>query len=81
LHFIGSVKLGEHKELALISNKDQRFIPCKKPGFENIKAFSLEKAVYGKERHLVVTFNQKLFNTQLHTVHNDVEKALESLSV
>ena len=80
LHFIGSVKLGEHKELALISNKDQRFVPCEKPGLESIKAFSVEKVVYGQERHLIICYNQKLFNSQLLTVNNDIEKALQSLS-
>jgi transposase len=80
LHFIGSVKLGEHKELALISNNDQRFIPCEKPGLESIKAFSVKKVVYGQERHLIISCNQKLFNSQLLTVNNDIEKALQSLS-
>jgi len=79
LHFIGSVKLGEHNELALISNKDQRFIPCEKPGLESVKAFSVEKVVYGEKRHLIISYNQKLFNSQLQTVNNDIEKALQRL--
>ena len=80
LHFIGALKLGEHKELALISNKDKRFVPCEKPGLESIKSFSVEKVVYGQKRHLIISYNQKLFHSQLLTVHNDIEKALQSLS-
>jgi transposase len=80
LHFIGSVKLDEHKELASISNDDKRLVACRKPGLESIKAFSLKKTVYGRQRHLLVTFNQKLFDSQLLTVHHDIEKALKRLS-
>ena len=80
LHFIGSVKLDEHKELAAISNDDKRFVACRKPGLESIKEFSLKKTVCGRKRQVLVTFNQKLFNHQLLTVHHDIEKALDRLS-
>jgi len=80
LHFVGSVKLGEHHELASISNGDERFEPCRRPGLEGIKAFSLHKQVYGRRRRVVVVFNQELFTTQWQTLNNDVAKAVGRLA-
>lgn len=79
LHYVGSKKLGELKDLAEVSNADERFTPCKTQGLENTKAFRVTKKVYGKNRTLVVTFNQNLFQTQWLTLHNDISKALTKL--
>jgi transposase len=79
LHFVGSAKLDEHKDLARISNDDVRFVPCEAAGLEETKAFRVEKAVYGKERIVVVSFSQNLFNTQWLTLQNDIHKAMEQL--
>jgi len=79
LHFIGSVKLEEHKELAQISNKDSRFVPC--PGVEGTKAFRVKKGVYGKERAVIVAYNQNLFDAQFATLHNDIASAAKKLSI
>jgi transposase len=80
LHFVGSVKLDEHKELAQISNNDKRFSSFKASGLEGTKAFRVMKNVYGKERVLVVSYNQHLFDAQWLTVHNDITKAIGKLS-
>jgi len=80
VHFVGSVKLGEHKELARISNKDHRFICCSSGSLGGTKAFRVSKEVYGCQRTLVVTYNQNLFNTQWKTLQNDISKATEALS-
>lgn len=80
LHFVGSVKLDEHKDLAAISNRDPRMLACVRPRLEGFRAACVAKTVYGKERKVVVTFNQELFNTQLKTVHGDIDKALEGLA-
>lgn len=81
LHFVGSVKLDEHKDLARISNNDPAFEDCKDPDLEGTKAFRVEKKVYGRNRVLVVTYNQNLFNAQWLTVQNDIAKAVERLSL
>jgi len=81
LHFVGSAKLDEHKDLTRIPNDDERFVPCEAAGLEGTKAFRVEKAVYGKERIVVVSFSQNLFNTQWLTLQNDMHKALEQLFV
>ncbi|MEK6557213.1 MAG: IS1634 family transposase [Candidatus Margulisiibacteriota bacterium] len=81
LDYVGSVKLGEHKELAEVSNEDTRFIPQETPGLEGCKAFRVEKKAYGKERTLVVCYNQNLFNTQFLTLQAEIAKASTRLSV
>jgi transposase len=80
LSFVGSVKLDEHKELALIPNSDKRFASCQSAGLDGTKAWRVKKTVYGKERVLVVTYNQNLFEAQWLTVQADIAKALEELS-
>jgi transposase len=81
LSYVGSVKLDSHKDLVQISNKDPRFIPCGSGTMEGTKALRVKKKVYGKQRTLVVTYNQNLFDTQWLTIHNDMAKALEKLSI
>ena len=80
LKFVGSVKLGEHKELAKISNRDERFQSCEAAGLDGTKAFRVKKTVYGKQRVLVVSYNQNLFDAQWLTLQNDISKAIERLS-
>jgi len=80
LDYVGSVKLGQHKDLASRPNSDAAFAPCDAPGLETTKAFRVTRKVYGLERVLVVTYNQNLFNTQWMTLQNDIAKAGEKLS-
>jgi len=78
--YVGSVKLDQHKDLASIPNSDAVFAPCDAPGLETTKAFRVERKVYGRQRVLVVTYNQNLFNAQWLTLQNDIAKAGEKLS-
>ena len=80
LNFIGSVKLDEHKELAEIPNDDPRLLSSSDARLEGTKAFRMRKTVYGRERTVVVTYNQNLFDAQWKTVQNDLAKALQTLS-
>ena len=80
MDFVGSVKLDEHKDLAQVSNNDPRFVTCPTTLLEGAKAFRIKKKVYGKQRTVVVTFNQNLFDSQWLTLQNDIEKALDKLS-
>ena len=79
LSYVGSVKLDEHKELALESNASDRFVPCLDQHLEGTKAFRIRKVVYGKERVLVVTYNPNLFAAQWKTVQSDMARAMEKL--
>lgn len=80
LHFVGSVKLDEHKDLATVVNTDARFVPCTAADLEGTKAFRVKRSVYGQERLLVVTYNQHLFDSQWLTLQTDLAKALEKLA-
>jgi transposase len=80
LDFVGSVKLDEHKDLAQIPNSDPIFESCKAVELEGTKAFRVKKKVYSRERILVVSYNQNLFNAQWLTLQNDISKAIEKLS-
>lgn len=79
LRFVGSVKLDEHKDLAKVINNDPRFqTTADHP--EGTKSFRVKKQLYGRERVLVVTYNQNLFHTQWLTLQNDIHQAIDRLS-
>lgn len=78
--FIGSVKLDEHRDLAEISNRDDRFMPCQSPELTDFKAFETTQKIYGKNRRIVVAYNQELFDNQWKTLNNDIHKALNALA-
>lgn len=80
LDFIGSLKIGEHRELTLVSNQDARWKGCGKPDLEGVRTFSVEKTLYGKARHLVVAFIPDLHATQRKTLEKDLQKAMRRLS-
>jgi transposase len=80
LPYVGSLKLDEHPELMAISNRDARWQAATEPGLEGTKSWRTQKVVYGKERTLVVTYNEHLFTTQWATVQNDLAKALKELA-
>ncbi len=81
LNFVGSVKLGENKELGKISNESKVFAPCSDANLKGTKAFRVKKKIYGRERILVVTFSQSLFNVQWLTLQNDIAKGVRKLSL
>lgn len=80
LPYVGSVKLDEHPDLAQVSNQDARWQPATEPGLEATKSWRIQKEVYGKERTLVLTYNQNLFDSQWATVQNDLAQALSQLA-
>jgi transposase len=80
LHFVGSVKLDEHPELAAVANSDARFTAAATPGLEGTKSFRVHKVVADRERVLVVTYNQNLFNAQWLTLQKDMERASAKLA-
>jgi len=80
LPYVGSVKLDEHSDLMGVSNQDARWQAALEPGLEGTKSWRTQQVVYGKERTLVVTYNQHLFASQWATVQNDLAKALSQLA-
>jgi transposase len=80
LPYVGSVKLDEHSDLAAISNQDARWQPATEPGLEGTKSWRTRQVVYGRERTLVLTYNQNLYDSQWATVQNDLAQALNQLA-
>lgn len=78
-HFVGSVKLDDHKDLALISNNDNRFTCFSHPRLEEVKAWRTRKQIYGKELTVVVTFNNNLYTSQVKSINNEINKCLDKL--
>lgn len=79
-HFVGSVKVDDHKDLALISNDDERFNCFTNPRLEEVKAFRVRKEIYGKDLTVVVTFNNNLYTSQVKSINNEINKCIDKLS-
>jgi len=80
-HFVGSVKPNDHKDLALISNKDKCLTSLSHPKLDQVKAFRTRKNIYGKNLTVVVTFNNNLYTSQIKSINNEINKCLGKLSV
>ena len=80
LPYVGSVKLDEHPDLKRVSNRDACWQAATEPGLAGTKSWRTQQVVYGKERTLVVTYNEHLFDSQWATVQNDLAQALSQLA-
>lgn len=80
-HFVGSVKPKDHKDLALISNNDERLSLLSHPKLDQVKAFRTRKNIYGKDLTVVVTFNNNLYTSQIKSINNEINKCIGKLSV
>lgn len=80
LHYVGSIKLNEVKALSEVSNQDERWINCKSEKLEKAKCFRVTEKLYGKDRTIIVTYNDNLFQTQYLTLQHDITKAIMELS-
>jgi transposase len=80
-HFVGAVKPSDHKALALISDQDQRFLPCSTPRLEDVKAFRTRQTLYGKTLTLIVTFNNTLYTSQVQSINHEIAKCFRKLEV
>jgi transposase len=79
-HFVGSVKVSDHKDLSLISNNDNCFTSLSNAKLEEVKAFRTRKKIYGKDLTAVVTFNNKLYTSQVKSINNEINKCFDKLS-
>jgi transposase len=80
LHFVGSVKLDQHKDLMLVPNDDHSFVAFEEGHLEGTSAFRVTRELGGQDRTLIITFNQSLFHAQWLTLQADIQKAIEILS-
>lgn len=80
-HFVGSVKIDDHKDLAVISNQDKRLISLDNTRLEQVKAYRITKEIYEKTLTVVVTFNNNLYTAQIKSINNEINKCLNKLSL
>jgi transposase len=71
-HFVGSLVPTQHKDLLRISRKAMRRLdPTQLPA---VWSYRTRKVVFGIERTILCTFNQKLFDSQTQTLSREIVK-------
>lgn len=80
-HFVGSLVPSHHPELLAIERTPANYAPLDPALFPQggWSAHRTRAAVYGCERTVVLTFNERLFTAQLKTVSRELEKAKGAL--
>jgi transposase len=77
-HFVGSLVPTQHPELLKISL--ERFRPLAGPRFEGVSVYRTRKQVFGRERTIVITFNEALLEGQMQGITANLEKARRKLT-
>ena len=67
-HFIGSLKMNDFPDLAALKTDSERFTFLKHQRLKSVKAYRTKAIVFGKERTIVVTFSQTLYEKQHKTL-------------
>ncbi len=76
-HFVGSLVPTQHKDLLGISRKAMRRLdPAQLPA---VWSYRTRKVVFGVERTVLCTFNQKLFHSQTQTLAREIAKRKRKL--
>jgi transposase len=77
-HFIGSLVRSQHPELLALPLKD--FHSLAVDGLPGVSAYRTTKTIFGTQREVVVTYNQKLFVAQSRTLLREIAKRQRLLS-
>jgi transposase len=80
LHYIGSLKLNQVKELEAISNKDSCLKSCKSSTLEDYKVYRIQRKVFKQNMTLLLIYNPGLYDSQLKTVLKDINNCITKLS-
>lgn len=84
LHFVGSLTPSDHSELLEIPEKD--FTPLggeesSEPSrWQGTSVYRTRKVVFGVERTIVLTFNEKLYVKQVATLERELRKRTQKLA-
>src|SRR5258708_14859120 len=71
-HFVGSLVPTQHKDLPTISRKAIPLLDPTPP--PPVRSYRTRKVVFGIERTVLCTFNQKLFDSQTQTLSREIAK-------
>jgi len=77
MHFVGSLKLNQCKELLKIPLKKYRIL--KTPALENIKVYRAKHKVFAEERTVLITYNENLIAGQLQGIGANLAKTKTEL--
>ncbi len=78
LHFVGSLPPSDHPDLLAVPKRRYRVVD--KARFPGLSAFETTKAVFGKQRRIVVTHSQNLHDKQSAGFDQTLAKAYRQLS-
>ena len=76
-HFVGSLKLNEMKEILNIHLKEYKAL--ENSALYGVKAYRVRKKVFGRERTVLITYNEELFLTQSQCILREVRKRTTKL--
>lgn len=79
LHYIGSLKLNQVKELQQISNKDPRLVNCKDVSLSGWKVMRTMITVYQRQTSVLLLYNPNLYDNQVKTLLNDISNCTNEL--
>lgn len=74
-HFVGSLVPAHHADLLAIPRAKYKLT-----SIEGVEAYRIKKEVFGRERTIVITYNDTLFITQMKTVLIQFSKRRQKLS-
>lgn len=76
-HFVGSLVPSHHKDLLEIPRDEKNYQPLDLEGFSSGQwsAHRTQKEVFGAQRTIVITYNEKLYVTQLKTISREMGRA------
>lgn len=77
MHFVGSLKLNQCKELLKISLRKYRDL--KSPGLQELKAYRTRQKVFAEERTILITYNENLLAGQLQGIGHNIRKCKAQL--
>ena len=77
MHFVGSLKLNQCKELLKISLRKYRDL--KGPGPQELKAYRTRQKVFAEERTILITYNENLLAGQLQGIGHNIRKCKAEL--
>jgi transposase len=77
MHFVGSLKLNQCKELLKISLRKYRDL--KDPELQELKAYRIRQKVFAEERTILITYNENLLAGQLQGIGHNIRKCKAEL--
>jgi transposase len=77
MHFVGSLKLNQCKELLKISLQKYRVL--KGPNLQEVKAYRTRQKVFAQERTILITYNENLLAGQLQGIGHNIRKCKAEL--